>query len=188
MKSDDQKIVDNKVDETGQDSEKLVEEAFESNKEAFESKSETMDSKSETVEITQEELMGLINQLAESKNKEQRALADYQNLVRRTQEERSKIARLAAKDFVEDLIQPLAHLTLASEQLDDVGLNMVIAQLWQVLEQNGLKKIDCMNKIFDIEFMEVIDKGKKGEKVIKIVKDGYMLNNEVIQHAKVILN
>ncbi|NCO11954.1 MAG: nucleotide exchange factor GrpE [Candidatus Pacebacteria bacterium CG_4_10_14_3_um_filter_34_15] len=170
MKSNDQKIADKKVD-------KIVNEA---------AKDDSV--KTENVEITQEELMELIKQLADSRDKEQRALADYQNLVRRTQDERSKIARLAAKDFVEDLIQPLAHLSLASEQINEVGLNTVVSQLWQVLEQNGLKKIDCLNKKFDIELMEVIDKGKKGNKVVKIVKDGYILNNEVIQHAKVILD
>ncbi|MBU0974390.1 nucleotide exchange factor GrpE [Patescibacteria group bacterium] len=164
MKSDSQKIADKKVDEINAEFENT------------------------NAEITQSELMDLIKQLADSKNKEQRTLADYQNLVRRTQDERFMIAKLAAKDFIKDLIQPLAHLSLASEQINEVGLNMVISQLWQVLEQNGLKKIDCKNKKFDIETMEVIDKGKKGDKVIKIVKDGYMLNNEVIQHAKVILN
>ena len=142
----------------------------------------------EVIEISKEELEKLIGQLEESKNKEQRSLADYQNLVRRTQEERSKIAKLAAIDFVESLIQPLSHLSLASEQINDPGLDMVVSQLWQALEENGLKKIDCMEKSFDLNKMEVVDKGEKGEKVIKIVRDGYLLNDQVVQHAKVILD
>jgi molecular chaperone GrpE len=141
-----------------------------------------------TVEIDKQELEDLITRLEEAKNKEQRSLADYQNLVRRTRDERSKIAKLAARDFIESLIQPLDNLSLASRQLDDVGLDMVVSQLWQVLEMNGLKKIDCINKKFDIELMEVVDKGEKGSKVIKVVREGYLLNDEVIQHAKVILD
>ncbi len=53
---------------------------------------------------------------------------------------------------------------------------------------NGLKRIDCLGKKFDIELMEVVDKGEKGSKVVEVVKEGYLLNDEVIQHAKVVLD
>ncbi|GIK84323.1 MAG: protein GrpE [Patescibacteria group bacterium] len=142
----------------------------------------------QTISELSEQVLDLSNQLANAKRKEQLALADYQNLVRRTNEERSKVARLAARNFVEDLLQPLGHLTLASEQLKDAGLSMVVSQLWQALEQNGLKKIEALGKEFDVTTMEVADKGEQGQKVVKIVKDGYTLNDEVIQHAKVILD
>lgn len=134
------------------------------------------------------QVVSLSQQLSDAKRREQVALADYQNLVRRTSEERSKVAKLAAKNFVEDLIQPLNHLSLASEQLNDAGLNMVITQLWQALEQNGLKKIDALGKPFDVTLMEASEIGEKGETVVKVISEGYTLNNEVIQHAKVILD
>lgn len=135
-----------------------------------------------------EQLVATTNQLAEAKRREQLALADYQNLVRRTNEERGRVARLAARNFVEDLLQPLSHLTLAAQQLNDAGLHMVIAQLWQSLEQNGLKKIEALGKDFDVHTMEAVEKGERGKKVLKIVRDGYVLNDAVIQHAKVILD
>lgn len=134
------------------------------------------------------QVVSLSQQLSDAKRREQVALADYQNLVRRTSEERSKVAKLAAKNFVEDLIQPLNHLSLASEQLNDAGLNMVITQLWQALEQNGLKKIDALGKPFDVTLMEASEISEKGETVVKVISEGYTLNNEVIQHAKVILD
>lgn len=135
-----------------------------------------------------EQLIETTNLLAESRRREQIALADYQNLVRRTNEERGRVARLAARTFIEDLLQPLSHLTLASNQLDDPGLNMVITQLWQSLEQNGLKKIDALGKRFDVHTMEAVETGQHGQTVQKIVRDGYVLNDEVIQYAKVILD
>ncbi|MBP7842894.1 nucleotide exchange factor GrpE [Candidatus Woesebacteria bacterium] len=135
-----------------------------------------------------EQLVATSNQLAEAKRREQLALADYQNLVRRTNEERGRVARLAARNFVDGMLQPLSHLTLAGQQLNDAGLNMVIGQLWQSLEENGLKKIDALGKDFDVSTMEAVEKGEHGKKVLKIVRDGYVLNDEVIQHAKVILD
>lgn len=140
------------------------------------------------VEELSNQVVSLSEQLSDAKRREQVALADYQNLVRRTSEERSKVAKLAAKNFVEDLIQPLNHLTLASEQLNDAGLNMVITQLWQALEQNGLKKIHALGRPFDVTLMEASEIGEKGETVVKVISEGYTLNNEVIQHAKVILD
>lgn len=140
-------------------------------------------------EFTADEIIEqLVEQLEVITDKEQRALADYQNLVRRTRKDKTKITKLAAKNFVEDLLQPLSHLAMASEQLNDTGLSMVVEQLWVSLESNGLQKIDAMGKDFDIETMEVTDKGEKSKKVIKIVSDGYRLNGEVIRHAKVILD
>ena len=135
-----------------------------------------------------EQLLAVSGQLVEAKRREQLALADYQNLVRRTQEERGRVARLAARNFIDSLLQPLSHLTLASLQLNDAGLTMVVSQLWQGLEQNGLKKIDALGKEFDVNTMEAVEKGVFGQKVLKVVSDGYTLNDEVIQHAKVILD
>jgi len=140
------------------------------------------------LEELQSQIESLSHQLQDAKRREQLALADYQNLVRRTSEERSRVARLAASNFVEDIIQPLGHLSLASEQINDAGLSMVVSQLWQALEQNGLKRIDCLGKNFNVNTMEATETGEKGEKVIKVVSEGYTLNDEVIQHAKVILD
>lgn len=130
----------------------------------------------------------LQQQLQEAKNKEQRALADYQNLIRRTAQEKARFVQMAAVSFVSDLLEPLSHLQMASNQLADVGLQMVITQLLQTLEAHGLKRIDALGKEFDIQTMEAVEKGENGQKVVKIVSDGYLLNSEVIKHAKVVLD
>lgn len=129
----------------------------------------------------------LQTQLIESLEREKRALADYQNLVKRSQEERLKSIRLANKGLIETLLSPLEHLSMAAEQLDDQGLNMVIRDFWQVLEEAGLEEIYPKGKKFDLEIMEAVDKEGDGEEVVKVVKRGYRLNGQVIQHAKVVV-
>ena len=133
-------------------------------------------------------LAELEEQLHLAKEKEMRSLADYQNLLRRTQQERLRSIQLANQSLVEDLIQPLEHLEMAAQQIDDQGLNMVAGQLKRVLEDAGLEEIEVMGKKFDVDLMEAVEKGDKGDKVIKIVRKGYLLNGEVIQHAKVVLD
>ena len=123
---------------------------------------------------------------------ERRAIADYQNLMRRTQDDRIKMVKLAGRSVIESLLQPFEHLHMATQQLKDQGLNMVYQQFQQALEQEGLEEIPVMGKEFDPHVMEVIDKQlvddpSQVDKVVKVTQRGFTLNGEVIQHAKVIL-
>lgn len=132
-------------------------------------------------------LFALEEQLKVASEKEKRSLADYQNLLRRTQEERLKSIKLANQSLMEELIQPLEHLEMAAVQLNDPGLNMVLDQLKKVLVNAGLEEITVMGQEFDVNVMEAVEKKGQGNKVIEVVRKGYQLNGVVIQHAKVVL-
>ncbi len=129
----------------------------------------------------------LEEQLAQAKTAELRAHADYQNLRRRTEEERIKIVKFASRELAAALLQPLDHLDLAVAHLKDKGLEMTVQHLWQTLKDHGLTTMEVVGQPFDPLTMEVVDKEGEGEVVTKEVKKGYLLNGEVIQHAKVIV-
>lgn len=141
-----------------------------------------------TVSEEQKKVQELQLLLAASLEREKRALADYQNLQRRTQDERRALIKMANKDLCQALLQPLEHLSLAAENIQDRGLNMVIEQFWKELANFSLQEIPVLGKNFDLKTMEVVDKKAKGEKVIEVVRKGYQLHDEVIQHAQVILD
>ncbi len=126
-------------------------------------------------------------QLERAQDKERRALADYQNLVRRTQTDTAKFAKFATRELVTQLIQPLEHLRLAAQQVKDPGLELVITQLWHVLEQNGVTVIDPLGQEFSVETMEAVDQTGDGTHVTQVVTRGYLLNGDVLQHAKVLV-
>ena len=131
-------------------------------------------------------------EVTQARENELRAIADYKNLMRRTQEDRLKMITLAGRSVIEKFLQPLEHLYLAKEQLKDQGLNMVYQQFQQALQAEGLEEIQVMGKEFDPQLMEVVDKEKatdpkQVDRVIKVTQRGYMLNGEVIQHAKVVI-
>lgn len=151
-----------------------------------------------------DELQGEIEKLSltlvAAQDREKRAVADYQNLVRRSADERIRIAKLAAVDFVETLLEPLSHLSLASEQIKDQGLQMIVTQLWQRLNEAGLEEINPLGQNFDVETMEAVADPSVvvteadadadqvvTAKVTKVVAKGYKLNGQVIRHAKVIV-
>ncbi len=141
---------------------------------------------------TEAEILRLEEELQKARLSEVRAMADYQNLVRRTQEERIKMVKFASRDVIESILQPLDHLFLAQAQLKDKGLDMVAQQFQRSLQEQGLEEIECVGKDFDPATMEVVDKQpvedqKQVGKVVKVAKRGYTLNGEVIEHAKVVI-
>lgn len=143
-------------------------------------------------EVLEQRIAELEIQLQAARDRELRATADYQNLTRRTFEDRNKMAKLASREVIESVLQPLDHLLLAKNQLKDKGLDMVYQQFMRVLEDQGLEEIEVLGKKFDLETMEVVDKveaedKKDIERVMKVTQPGYRLNGEVIRHAKVVV-
>src|SRR5579859_1646107 len=139
-----------------------------------------------------QELENLQKSLVDAQEDSRRAMADYQNLMRRTREERLRMVKLAGRSVIEGLIAPFEHLYLAKAQLKDPGLDMVYQQFLQALQNEGLEVVDPLGKEFDPHFMEVVSKEptddeKQIGKVLKVVKRGYKLNGEVIEHAKVVV-
>lgn len=136
------------------------------------------------------ELELLRTQLAEMTERERRLQADYQNVVRRTREEKLAHSKRATKDLITDLLDPLAHLLLANAQLNDPGLRMVIDQLWVTLGAHGLQQIEVLGQPFDVntmEAVEAVDPEAESAVVTSVVRPGFTLNGEILQHAKVVI-
>lgn len=142
----------------------------------------------EVLETTHEEILHLKEELQAAQEREKRVLADYQNLQRRSMEERLAFIKMANKDLCQVLLQPLEHLSLAVANIKDQGLNMVVEQFWKELRDFGLEELEILGQKFDLNTMEAVDKKGDGEKVVEVVRKGYRLNGEVIQHAQVILD
>lgn len=135
----------------------------------------------------EEQVLLLNTQLQQAQEREKRTLADYQNLQRRAGEERLSYIKLANRDFCQGLLEPLEHLSLAAQALQDKGLNMVVEQLFRKLREMGLEAIDPVGQKFDLATMEVVEQRGEGETVVEVIRKGYSLHGEIIQHAQVIL-
>lgn len=124
-------------------------------------------------------------------NNYKRALADYQNLQRRTQEEKADWIRMATKDFILKLLPVFDTLMLATKHLNDKGLSLSVDQFLKVLSAEGVTRIETTGQDFDPMLMEVVttkevDKKDKG-KVIEEVRTGFLYNETVIRPAQVIV-
>lgn len=151
--------------------------------------------KSETDKVKE-----LEKELTEFKNKYYRALADYQNLQRRTAKEQLEARGRGAEDFVKKLLPVLDTLDKAMEQLSKVqvdkkimdGLEMFSIQFTDVLEKEGLKSIIALGSKFDPNFHEALSKRNEPETEDEIVLDvyekGYTFKDRVLRSAKVVIN
>ena len=128
-----------------------------------------------------EELKNLENQL-------KRALADYQNLEKRIAEEKSSWIKAANKDLLLKLLPGLDSLILAEKHTQDEGVKLSIKHFLDILELDGVKKIETVGKDFDPNFMEAVSttQGEDG-KIIEEVRTGYTLFDQVLRPAQVVV-
>ncbi|MAG59361.1 nucleotide exchange factor GrpE [Candidatus Woesebacteria bacterium] len=119
-----------------------------------------------------------------------RALADYDNLVKRITRDRKEIITRAEQNLVEDLLPAIDSLERASEHLNDKGLEMAMESLKQTLAQHGVEEIKvAKGEKFDSRIHEAVESvpgGKHGE-IAEVSTKGYAMAGSVIRPAKVIV-
>jgi len=127
-------------------------------------------------------------ELSNLENQLKRALADYQNLEKRIAEEKSSWIKAANKSLLLKLLPGLDSLLLAERHTQDEGVKISTKHFLDILEQDGVKKIETIGKAFDPNLMEAIgtQDGEEG-KVIEEVRAGYMLFDQVLRPAQVIV-
>ena len=156
---------------------------------------------------------GLQKKYDELEHKYKRALADYQNLLKRTAQEKVEFVKYANEDLIQAIIPVYDNLKLARTHVDLMrtnadlmrtnaepggptrnqagfngwaeGLEHVIRQFKDVLESMGVEEIKTVGEKFDHNTMEAVE--GRGEKVVKEVRSGYKLNGKVIVAAKVVV-
>lgn len=115
-----------------------------------------------------------------------RALADYQNLERRTGEEKKDFAQYANSTLILKILPSLDSLEKAQEHLKDEGLDLAIKQLKDGLREAGVAEMETLGVEFNPESMECLEltEGDEGI-VLEEVRKGYKLGDKVIRTAMV---
>ena len=153
--------------------------------------------KSEEMKEIVEEVLKLQKENSEFKDKWQRALADYQNLERRTQVEISQ--RVSAKtnglllnfiNIYEDFLR--AENSLSKEKIDTIGIQSVIKNMENVLAENNIKPIDAIGEIFDPQIHEavsmIVDDTLDEGTITQEVSKGYISGKAILKPSKVIVS
>lgn len=139
-------------------------------------------------QASHEQYEQLQREIEEYKGKYLRALADYQNLERRVKEEREAQTKYASQKIVYALLEIFDIFEKVWEHnKSDEGLKLGINGFWEVLSENGVKKIETAGKKFDPYFMECTEvvESDKDDIVIEEVRSGYSIKDKVLRVAQV---
>jgi len=128
----------------------------------------------------------LKRQIEELTNNWKRALSDYQNLEKRTREEKEEFARFANRELILKLLPVLDTFEKLEEHLKDEGLNLALKQFRDILTKEGLEKIEVLGKDFDPEEMECVEVIMGDEnRVMREMRPGYRFKGKMLRVAQV---
>ena len=156
----------------------------------------------ETPEAVEEvdEAEKLREELAKEKKEYLFLMAEFDNFRKRTLKEKSEIIRNAGENVLKGLL-PIVDdfergLKAAEKDADNStvteGMQLIYNKLIKYLAANGVKAFDPDDRDFDAEIDEAIsvvpvpDEAQKG-KILDTVEKGYMINDKVLRHAKVVV-
>lgn len=151
------------------------------------------DKKGEKDKGSKKEVKRLREERDEAKDKYQRALADYQNLLKRQVREKEELVKYSNKKLIEEFIPVFDNLKIALSHTSKEeennkwvqGVKYVVKQFRELLENNGVSEMEVLGKKFDPETMEAIE--GEGEYVKEELRPGYSLKGKTIIPARVIL-
>ncbi|EKD80468.1 MAG: hypothetical protein ACD_40C00083G0004, partial [uncultured bacterium] len=116
-----------------------------------------------------------------------RALADYANLERRFGVESSAVIKFANSNLLTNLLDIRDHLAMASIQIKEQSLSMILSSLDKILVEEGVTEVKTDGP-FDPLTMECQEQGEgTKDQIIKVIRHGYRLHERVLRPARVIV-
>jgi molecular chaperone GrpE len=153
--------------------------------------------KVETVEeVVQEESVAneqdqVITEVDNLKGQLARTLADYENLRKRVERERSEMIDLVTRRFITRFLPIFDMIADAQRHLGDAGLGISLKVLQDTLKDEGIVEIEVKSgMIFDHTICEAVDTiispdHEDGE-IAEVTLPGYkFIDGSVIRYAKV---
>lgn len=138
--------------------------------------------------------------IEEQKDKYLRLSAEFDNYRKRTMKEKAELILNGGEKTISSILPVVDDFERALKNMEtatDVaavkeGVELIYTKFMSVLAQDGVKVIETKDKPLDTDFHEAIavipapDPALKG-KILDCVQTGYMLNDKVIRHAKVVV-
>lgn len=141
----------------------------------------------------------LETELADTKDKLVRSLAEQQNIRRMMQRERDEAVKFAASQLAKDLLETLDNLRRAIEsatatESGDAEMKQLVSgveaterNLLAALSRHGVQKIDPLGETFDPHRHQAVYQrpDEEEDKIIEVLQPGYMLHDRLLRPAMV---
>ena len=171
----------------------------EDNLKIFPKKSDVDNKKESEKETNKEEQ--LLNEVIILKEEKLRLLAEMENLRKRFERDKIDLIKFSSINLIREILSPGDNLerALAAIPKDEKlpqpiknlveGLKMVQKEFSTILEKNGVKKIDSINKKFDHNFhqamMEIEKEDVDEGTVVQEIQPGYIMHDRLLRPAMV---
>ena len=127
-----------------------------------------------------------------------RLAAEFENYKKRTSREWDLLKNQANAGLILEMLGVLDDLDRAFEHSGDSiehfreGIALIHSSLVELFRRNGLREIEAAGKPFDPQFHEAIAEMTSEDiepgSVAEVVRKGYMLNDQVIRPARVVVS
>ncbi len=147
-----------------------------------------------------EQIEKLEEQVAELKDKYLRSIAEQENIKKRIHNERIQERKYASKNLIGDMLNPLDQMNkIVSMKTENellknflIGFKMVNDQFYSVLEKEGVKEIDALNKPFDPNYHYALEKVSNKDLPnginLEVIQKGYTYKDQLLRPAMVKIN
>ncbi|GAB6158116.1 nucleotide exchange factor GrpE [Desulfotomaculum varum] len=135
------------------------------------------------------------SEAADNYNRALRLQADYENLRRRSRQEKEDLLKFGAEHLIKNLLPVLDNFERALASAGEggekfiSGVQMIHRQLYEVLTAEGLAPIPAQGEPFDPNLheavMQVTDTDQPENTVVEELRKGYYLKGKVIRPAMV---
>ncbi len=153
------------------------------------------------ITLKQTEYLGLLEEVKKGQDgwdKMLRNQADLENTRKRLDREKQEFIKFANEGLIFDLLNVLDDLErtvdLAESSKEDIaaflkGIEMILAHLYEMLKNHGVKPIEAEGKIFDPNFhealMQVENPDLPEHTIMEVLQKGYLIHGRVLRTAKV---
>jgi molecular chaperone GrpE len=191
-------------DQQGQTTDKAQQADQAEEQEANQNDQEATDTSSEQEEQEAEEQKDPLQQKQEEYqelyDKHLRLYSEFENFRRRSRKETADAKEKGRSDMVlavlpviDDFERALSSINESTESKDVYeGVELIYNKFKNILSEQGLQEMQPVGETFDPDYHEAMTKmqapseDQKG-KVIDVVEKGYMLNDRIVRHAKVVV-
>lgn len=156
----------------------------------------------EILEDRDEQLTNFEQEVEELKDTVLRKAAELENYRKRVKRERSQIYASAKANALEDFLSISDDLTrtLEASEKSEVpesfleGVTLLANKFDEVLGKHGVERIDEEGVPFNVDLHDALmrqkpeDDSVESDMVLKVVENGYKIEDNVIRHAKVIVS
>jgi len=128
-----------------------------------------------------------------------RKVAEFENFKRRNSEERTSLIKFANEQLILELLPIVDDFQRSMQQGKDVknfetlysGIELIANKLNKLLDAKGVKSFNSIGEMFNVNLHDVLMSIPKNDvadhTIVEEVLRGYMLNEKVLRHAKVIV-